>query len=195
MAPIDRTDFQERDVPDETQNIWPPSRLASSGSVESSESIDTRVLLRRCRATGGVSGSIDMGGLSGRVGYSIDFNACVIDIVHRTFGRRFPQQIRIESTRQNFGGRRWWARCPRCHRRVLILRRPAWAIFFLCRRCYELRYLSEMLSRSERGELRTRRIKIRLGGTATGPFPSRPRRMRHRTYARLRQRAGIPEQP
>lgn len=55
------------------------------------------------------------------------------------------QFIPLEATRPNYGGRRWWLRCPRCDRRGSKLYRPRSGLF-LCRVCHDLSYESAQAS-------------------------------------------------
>ena len=56
--------------------------------------------------------------------------------------------IRLQCTRPNFGGERWWFACPRmvdgeeCGRRVGKLYRPPEGRYFACRHCLHLTYES-----------------------------------------------------
>jgi hypothetical protein len=60
--------------------------------------------------------------------------------------------INLETTPCNFGGERWWFRCPlvrgdspngsRCGRRCFKLYEPPGANYFGCRECYDLTYES-----------------------------------------------------
>lgn len=60
------------------------------------------------------------------------------------------QWIDLETTPCNFGGERWWFRCPlrngpdgsRCGRRCFKLHEPPGANLFGCRECYDLTYES-----------------------------------------------------
>jgi hypothetical protein len=83
-----------------------------------------------------------------------------------------------------FGGRRPLFRCPQCEGRAvrlyLALRE------FSCRRCARLNYLSQQEPPRGRGELRMRRINLRLGGSGSRAegLPAKPKWMRWRTYYR-----------
>ena len=56
--------------------------------------------------------------------------------------------VRLQTTKPNFGGVRWWFSCPRlldgeeCGRRVGKLYRPPSSRYFSCRRCLDLTYES-----------------------------------------------------
>jgi hypothetical protein len=83
------------------------------------------------------------------------------------------------------------AECPEwayCGRRVAVL--YAAGDLFACRHCYRLCYASQQESRQSRFIRRSRKIRMRLGGSPDllQPFPKRPPGMHQRTYMRLRAR-------
>lgn len=100
--------------------------------------------------------------------------------------------VALEASACRLGGRRWWAQCPRCHRRigVVYLTTPTLG----CWKCLRLRFISEGLDRKTRLALRVRKIKRELGGAdfdfLHAPPPPKPPRMRWVTYARLARKAG-----
>jgi len=51
--------------------------------------------------------------------------------------------VHIESTPCNYGGQRWWFRCPDCGRRCRVLYLPSDEIYFSCRICHNLTYESQ----------------------------------------------------
>ncbi|HYQ83126.1 MAG TPA: hypothetical protein VEP28_03795, partial [Rubrobacter sp.] len=61
---------------------------------------------------------------------------------------RVEEVLRLQTTRPNFGGLRWWFSCPRmldgeeCGRRVGKHYRPPGGRYFACRHCLELTYVS-----------------------------------------------------
>ena len=60
-------------------------------------------------------------------------------------------QIPLEMTQPNYGGVRWWFRCPGCGRRVtnLYIKQR----FFWCRKCNDLTYRSQQYSFYDRMRL------------------------------------------
>jgi hypothetical protein len=70
-------------------------------------------------------------------------------LAHEVVGteERHAYPVALESTPCNFGGRRWWFRCPaviegqRCQRRCRILNRP-YGSYFACGECHQLTYRS-----------------------------------------------------
>jgi hypothetical protein len=63
-------------------------------------------------------------------------------------GQAIDYRVRLTTTRQRFGGLRWWFVCPLlvrdqpCDRRVGKLYLPPGARYYGCRHCYELTYKS-----------------------------------------------------
>ena len=70
---------------------------------------------------------------------------------------RVEESIRLQTTRPNFGGVRWWFSCPRmlngkeCGRRVGKLYRPPGSRYFACRHCLDLTYESWQTSHRHDG--------------------------------------------
>lgn len=101
--------------------------------------------------------------------------------------KNISQRIRVVWTGCAFGGGRPWLKCPvsACSRRVAIVylaRTP----LFACRSCHDLTYASQLEDRVGRQIHKARKIQLKLGGgpDLSDPFPSRPKRMHHRTYLR-----------
>jgi hypothetical protein len=85
------------------------------------------------------------------IGYFVDRNDAGLTIVlHYRWGDtedvRIP--VRLQATRTNFNGKRWWFTCPLivggvvCNRRVGQLHLPPGARYFGCRHCHDLTYQS-----------------------------------------------------
>src|SRR5215475_12998800 len=85
-----------------------------------------------------------------------------------------------------FGGYRKWFACPGCRRPARIL----YGVNSLrCRRCRGLKYASQSKALHWRAQRKALSIRRRVGATGdalAGPFPSKPPKMRWRTYKRLR---------
>lgn len=62
--------------------------------------------------------------------------------------RSIDYPIRLQTTRPNYGGKRWWFHCPlikngrSCNRRVGRLYLPSGGLYFGCSHCYDLTYTS-----------------------------------------------------
>lgn len=93
--------------------------------------------------------------------------------------------VDLESTPCTFGGSRPWFVCPRCGRRCAVLHETPGTVG--CRLCLRLVYSSTRGGPLDRLLDRWYAAHRRLGGTG-GLFdcPRRPKGMRRRTYARLR---------
>jgi hypothetical protein len=101
------------------------------------------------------------------------------------------EPVRLVWTPCYYGGQRPWFVCPGvvngvpCQRRVAIL--YGTGTYFLCRHCYDLVYASQREGRDYRLMEKARRIRMRLGGSASfsDMFPPKPKWMRWKTYSRL----------
>jgi len=95
--------------------------------------------------------------------------------------------VHLEMTAQQFGGVRWWFRCPRTHRRCRKLFLPLGGHQFWSRYAYGLGYASQREDARGRAQQQAVKIYAALGGDRhwmDGP-PPKPKWMRWRTYARL----------
>ena len=81
---------------------------------------------------------------------------------------RVEEVIRLQATKPNFGGARWWLSCPgmvdgkECGRRVGKLYRPPQKQYFACRHCLDLTY--ESCQKSHRYD----RLFALMAGEASG---------------------------
>ena len=108
--------------------------------------------------------------------------------------RPVQQRVPIVWTMCHLGGRRPWFRCTvysagrYCGRRAAIL--YAGGDLYACRHCYRLVHASRQESPRFRNISRSRKIRMRLGGSADlcEPFPAKPHGMHRSTYNRLRAR-------
>lgn len=93
--------------------------------------------------------------------------------------------VPLVQTNTRFGGRRQWFECLGCQRRCRIL---YGGTYFRCRRCNCLRYDTQYEPAFARAATRALKIRERLGGEGgiDDPFPEKPKRMRRKTYERLR---------
>jgi hypothetical protein len=112
-------------------------------------------------------------------------------------GERLDYPVVLQTTRPQFGGLRWWFKCPlsvggrSCGRRVQKLFLPPGGRYYGCRHCYNLTYQSRREDAKNRALTKTQRIRVRLGGDASlgTVFPSKPKGMWERTYRRLEEQA------
>ena len=95
------------------------------------------------------------------------------------------QVITLTAVRQNFGGRRWWMRCPVTGERVRCLYLPPGGALFASRAALGLSYRVERLSRFDRPFEKLFRAQRRLDHVqGLGAGLKRPKGMWNRTYAR-----------
>jgi hypothetical protein len=77
----------------------------------------------------------------------------VVEYTVRTPGGSLPlmQRVGLQTTVPNYGGLRWWFTCPLegCERRARKLYRPPGELYFGCRQCYQLTYLSSQRNHTE----------------------------------------------
>ena len=91
-----------------------------------------------------------------------------------------PQIILIERTRLHLGGSRPWFVCHRCQRRVGKL--YYFNIDVLCRKCYDLGYVSQRQRLKKRLAAKAENIRARLWFENNKPI--RPRYMHRATFQR-----------
>jgi len=99
--------------------------------------------------------------------------------------RGFRQRVALSWTPCHLGGKRAWAICPRCSRRVAILFDRGG--LFACRGCCGLTYSSQRETPKFRSIRKARKMRERFGGgeNLMAPFPDKPKKMHWRTYDRL----------
>jgi len=117
---------------------------------------------------------------------------------YESLAKRIQCRVELVTTRPHFGGLRWWFICPLtsngipCRRRVQCLYLPPDQTFFGCRFCHRLGYQSKLENASDRALRKARKMRARLGRTATGDptIPPRPKGMWRRTYQRRVEQAN-----
>lgn len=132
-------------------------------------------------------------GAAGSVAFRVDLEAGCLLLAYVWAGVETSERIALTPTPCNFGGFRWWARCPACDRRIAILYGVRGA--FRCRRCLGLVYESTRESAGDRALRKSRKIRARLAGPPgiIGALPAKPPRMWWRTYGRLAEQAAATE--
>ena len=113
-----------------------------------------------------------------------------IELDYRKDDEDYRYPVYLTYTPCHLGGRRVWFRCPTvgCQRRAAKL--YLGSRYFACRRCYNLAYQSQSYSAYDRALTQAGKIRNRLGGPEgiAWAFPDKPKRMRWRTYERLKAR-------
>jgi hypothetical protein len=86
------------------------------------------------------------------IGYSVNYDTktFTLDYTKTIDGEKHPvnDTVRLTVQRTNFGGSRFLFICPRCYIRAAKLYLPNGALYFRCRRCYNLTYQSSNSSRA-----------------------------------------------
>lgn len=119
--------------------------------------------------------------------YSINLTAAVIEL---TPHGGHPICLDLSATECHLGGRRWWALCPACARRIAVVFYTRRGVM-QCRKCADLGYRSQVEPRQPGDRLlaRIRHIKVKVGGRefdrVLGPFPRRPHWMARTRYREL----------
>jgi hypothetical protein len=123
-----------------------------------------------------------------------------VELSYTKDGEQYRYPVHLRDTPCHLGGKRRWFVCPAvgCQRRAAKL--YLGSQYFACRRCYNLAYQSQCYSRHDRALTQAGKIRLKLNGYEgiANPFPDKPKRMRWRTYNRLRDRCeryeGIADQ-
>src|SRR3974390_3258706 len=154
-------------------------------TCESVRSFDLRRALREGTLKVGAEfvASLTRGPETGGVIYIISEGDALVLIE-----RGFRQRVALSWTPCHLGGKRAWAVCPRCSRRVAILFDRGGQ--FAWRACGRLTYLSRQQTPKLRAIRKARKMRERLGGgeNLMAPFPDKPKKMHWRTYDRLVRR-------
>ncbi len=105
-------------------------------------------------------------------------------------------RIAFESTRPNFGGRRWYFRCPCNGSRVTRLFLPLGGHGFWSRKAYRLGFACQRESWGDRADRQARKLHRKLGGDGQwrSGSPDKPKGMRWHTYERHMERLGALEE-
>jgi hypothetical protein len=96
--------------------------------------------------------------------------------------------IRLESSNCNYGGKRWWFRCPGkdCTKRTAHLYK--YQQFFVCRHCLNLSYKTRQLNYRDRMFEKSVKIAAKVGAQDFDEM-ERPKGMHHITYSKLHDTA------
>ena len=122
-------------------------RGSKQDTTEDCKSIDIRMMKRRGWLNPGYGGKLSWtwnGQPWGNINYRCYDNSLELDYKFRSGGEWEPvkQRIAITATRCNYGNARQWFECPRCGGRCALL--YCASKLFLCRKCYQLPYASQM---------------------------------------------------
>ena len=159
------------------------------------EQLDIRWLRRMGYLDPGAEFSLNWKRGSGEIGKVEAHFTCTAMTVRWSApdGHRGEQEIAIDRTPCNYGGERYWFRCPTgdCGRRVAVLYRGADG--FACRHCSGLAYRAQREERTLRLIRWAQAIRKRLGGSGelqdltTSKFPPKTIGMHLKTYRKLQR--------
>ena len=91
------------------------------------------------------------------------------------------KQICLTSTLCNYGGKRWWFKCPCCPRRAAVL--YIMGGWLRCAKCGRLSYASQRGNVTDRAWIRQRKLESKLRD-----YGQKPKRMRWGTFTCLREK-------
>lgn len=98
--------------------------------------------------------------------------------------QNYQYDISVTTTACNYGGVRYWWKCPKCYKRVGVL---YCAGLYVCRHCIGAKYQSQLIQPIDNHFKRIAELRQRLGwqgGLAHG-MGGRPRYMHHKTFEKL----------
>ncbi len=157
--------------------------------VEDCYRVDVRQVMKIVRASrlsSAVVASTTRFGFSAEIRCSLDLDAGELVLNHTVGGRWAEDVVPLDVTEPEFGGIRFWGRCPSCDRRLAILYAAGWTPAFRCRSCVGVKYATAMGTRADRALARIGRLHAKLGGPGPlGFLPRRPKHMKRHTYLRL----------
>lgn len=180
---------------------WDTKAVIEDGLVLNLGRCIRQRLLRDGAAGGGslVWSSVHDGEKVATIGYSFDMREpyAASMTLDYTVTRRGSEPVKVletialEFTEPNYGGRRWWFRCPYTRKRAAKLYLPPGALYFRHRKAYRMAYRSQNEQPHERYLSKAQDIRLRLGGPASvlDWFPVKPKGMHWKTYHRLREEA------
>ena len=101
------------------------------------------------------------------------------------------QILSLDKIRCNYGGFRYWFKCPRCSKRSEVLYNKNSK--FLCRQCHKLPYSSQRESDIDRLVRKMRKIRRQLGASSniSMPIPFKPKGMHWKTFEYLRMKEMV----
>ena len=101
------------------------------------------------------------------------------------------QILFLDKTRCNYGGHRYWFKCPQCNERSGVLYNKNSK--FLCRRCHKLPYSCQREHKVDRLVRKMRKIRKRLGAPSnlSEPIFLKPKGMHWKTFEYLRMKEMI----
>jgi galactose mutarotase-like enzyme len=168
-------------------------RISTRDTVENYHGLDVRKLARaKCLQPGSIIqwAWFEDGKQVASISYRVSEDNIELSYSHReNQGDWTPvkQIVPLDRTPCNFGGHRYWFRCPGCHRRVAII--YVAGKYFLCRHCYGLTHTSSQEGDLDRLMRKARKIRRRLGASKSlfdSLYCPKPKHMHMRSFNDLR---------
>lgn len=107
-----------------------------------------------------------------------------LEVNYQFRGKQYSYDLQLTTTQPNYGGKRYWWKCPKCSKRVSVL---YCAGLYVCRHCIGAKYQTQHLQPLDRQFKRIAVLRNRLGwsgGVAHG-IQGKPKGMHQMTYDRL----------
>lgn len=174
------------------------SRRGRHRTAEEARDIDIRYLHKSGQLVPSYAGAYHWtcnGRPSGDIRYKVGHNTVTLMYRVKQFNgdwESVEQTVPITWTACHYGGMRPWFTCTRCSKRVAVLYGEG--KYFLCRHCYDLRYMSQQETHYDRAERKLKKLHKRLKRAPSSNRYSlcystkiRPKRMRKTTFERLRE--------
>ena len=117
------------------------------------------------------------------IGYTIAADELIISGTHQT--------VSLDKTRCNYGGYRYWFKCPKCNERSGVLYKKDSKFF--CRQCHKLPYSCQREHKVDRLVRKMRKIRKRMGAPSnlSEPILLKPKGMHWKTFEYLRMKEMI----
>ncbi len=164
-------------------------RWNTKTTTDNVKQIDIRTLKRKGWFKQEHSGSLKWttnGETSGNINYTRHHNSLILNYKLRSYGEDWQpvkQVIHIDTTACNYGGNRPWFLCPNCGYRCAILYGAD--VLFLCRKCYNLPYSSQMQGELNRLIDQMHKLGYRIFEDYDGHGWRKKKGMHQKTFDRL----------
>jgi len=173
-------------------------RWGGRSLVENSKTIDLMYMVRSGRIKDSLAGAGSIiwtlsDDLIDAVNYSYDLRNAEAAFLRLVYiwqptgheSRNSVQHITMTHTKQNYGGKRWWALCPKSGQRVAKLHCPPGQSSFASREAWKLGYRSQRIAHSDRPFEKLFSLQCKLESNQVwGCEPVRPKGMWNQTFER-----------
>lgn len=128
------------------------------------------------------------------ISYSLDTinpHQAYMELRYNSNDEPYKYRVALDYTEAHYGGKRMWFRCPlsrggiACNRRVAKLYKPAGSNYFGCRKCFDLKYYSQMTTAHDYAIHKAWEYNAKMGGEGDLYFCSKPKGMHYKTHKKL----------